>query len=207
MREFPRRDVKEFKKAFRGLTSPAKVQDFLDGLRFNFERKGETCRSPLMVLKNGEAHCMEGSMLAAAIFWYHGHQPLLLDLRTVPADKDHVVVLFKKGGYWGAVSKTNHAVLRYRDPVFRTVRELAMSYFNEYFLDNGMKTLRSFSRPFSLLRYGEDWLASERDLWEIPADLDASPHASALPQSARPLRLADKIEIRTGKITEWKPPR
>lgn len=206
MRKFPRRDVKEF-RAFRGLASPAKVQDLLNNLRFNFEQGKETCRSPLMVLKHGEAHCMEGSMLAAAIFWYHGHRPLLLDLRTVPADKDHVVVLFKKGGYWGAVSKTNHAVLRYRDPVFRTVRELAMSYFNEYFLDDGGKTMRSFSRPFSLLRYDEEWLTTERDLWEIPADLDASPHAPALPQSARPLRPADNVEIRAGKITEWKPRR
>jgi len=90
-------------------------------------------------------------MLAAAALWHNGYPSLLLDLKTTDADADHVVALFKEGGRWGAISKTNHAVLRYRDPVYRDPHELAMSYFNEYFLDSGVKTMRSFSAaPFDI---------------------------------------------------------
>jgi hypothetical protein len=93
---------------------------------------------------------MEGALLAAAILEFHGHKPLLLDLRSTNDDLDHVVALFKQFGCWGAISKTNHVVLRYREPVYKTLRELAMSYFHEYFLDNGKKTLREYSVPFDL---------------------------------------------------------
>ena len=158
MRKFPSPYRKEF-EIFKKLDTPVKIQDFLDAIRINFEVKRETCRSPLMVLRHKEAHCMEGAMLAAACFWYNGQRPLLLDLKTMvrprspqEKDDDHVVALFKENGRWGAVSKTNHAGLRYRDPVYKTVRELALSYFHEYFLDNGVKTMRSYSAPFSLLQ-------------------------------------------------------
>ena len=201
MRNFPDLQHKEF-AIFKKLRSPAKIQDFLDAIPINFETEGETCRSPLITLKHKEAHCMEGALLAAAALWRHGERPLLLDLKS--ADDDHVVTLFKYKTRWGAISKTNHAVLRWRDPVYKTVRELAMSYFNEYFLDNGRKTLRSFSTPFSLLRYGKSWLAAEENLWHIAADLDDSPHFNILANgAARRLRRADSLEIEAGKLTQW----
>src|SRR3989344_6708420 len=123
------------------LNSPRKIQDYLDTLGINFEKGGETLRSPREVMKVGEAHCIEGALMAATALWYHDKSPLLLDLVTSKSDFDHVVALFKVGKHWGALSKTNHAVLRYREPVYKSVRELAMSYFHEYFLDNGKKTL------------------------------------------------------------------
>lgn len=175
----------------------------MDTLPVNFERHGETCRSPFLVLKHREAHCVEGAVLAAAILWYHGAKPLLLDLRSTAADEDHVVAIFKERNGWGAISKTSHAVLRYRDPVYHSVRELAMSYFNEYFLDNGKKTLRSFSAPFNLLRYGASWLTAKEDLWYIPAELDDHKHFKiADARTICTLRLADPIERRAGTLQE-----
>lgn len=193
--------------AFKKLTTPAKVQDFLDGIPMNFEVAGETCRSPLFVLRHNEAHCMEGALLAAAIFWARGQRPFLLDLKVArgKGDYDHVVTLFKQEGRWGAVSKTNHAVLRYREPVYKSVRELAMSYFHEYFLDTGEKTLRSYSAPFSLSRFGTEWLTAEEDQWEIAAALDDVKHYEVAPaKTVKRFRRADAVEIATGKITEWK---
>lgn len=202
MKRFPAY-LQETFSAFKRLDSPAKVQDFLGRMKFNFERSGETCRSPLMVLKHREAHCLEGAMFAAAALWYHGREPLLLDLRTAKGDFDHVVALFMENSRWGAVSKTNHAVLRYRDPVYRDPRELAMSYFNEYFLDSGKKTMRSFSKPFSLLRFNSMWLTAKHDLWHIGAALDDAQHIDILPaRTGNMLRKADAVEIRAGKITE-----
>lgn len=204
MLRFPALDIKEF-KIFAKMGSPAKIQDFLNSIPQNFDAGRRTCRSPLSVLKRNKAHCIEGAMLAAAIFWSQGQKPLLLDLRTTKKDDDHVVALFRRGGSWGAVSKTNHAVLRYRDPIYKSIRELAMSYFNEYFLDNGVKTLREYSAPFDLRRYGSDWLTAKGDLWNIPEDLDNSRHFRMLPSGAsKRLRLADAIEIEAGKLIEWK---
>ena len=107
---------------FRRLSSPGKIQDYLDTLPFNYEKRGDTCHSPRQVLQAGKAHCIEGALLAAAALWFHGAEPLLLDLKTRPVDYDHVVALYKKNGYWGAISKTNHGVLRFRDPIYRTTR-------------------------------------------------------------------------------------
>lgn len=203
MAPFPTLDIQEF-QIFRKLDSPSKVQDFLNRIPQNFDAGRRTCRSPLMALRRNKAHCMEGAMLAAAIFWSHGEKPLVLDLRTTPKDDDHVVALFRHGGRWGAVSKTNHAVLRYRDPIYANIRELVMSYFNEYFLDDGSKTLREYSTPFDLQIYGAEWLTSKKDLWNIPLDLDKSQHFKILTgHGTRNLRLADPVEIKAGKIVEW----
>lgn len=203
MRKFPARAYREF-NVFRKLNSPAKIQGFLDTLPINFEQQGDTCFSPRAVLQNKKAHCIEGALLAAAAFWYHGTKPLLLDLKTAQGDSDHVVALFKQNGFWGASSKTNHAVLRYRDPVYKTIRELAMSYFNEYFLDTGKKILLSFSAPFNLLGFDDEWLTSPDHLWGIAEGLDASPHHAIAPKPVlNRLRLADPIEIQAGKLLEW----
>jgi hypothetical protein len=144
-------------KLIKSLNSPKKIQDFLNSIEANFEESGDTCYSPLSVLRKGKAHCMEGALLAAAILYYHNQEPLILDLEATPEDFDHVITLFKQHGYWGAIGKTNHAVLRYREPVYKTPRELVMSFFHEYFLNsNGKKTLRTFSNPVNLKRFDKN---------------------------------------------------
>jgi hypothetical protein len=203
MQKFPGLKVKEF-QVFRKLNTPSKIQDFLNEIPINFEPTGDTCRSPLMVLRDRRAHCIEGALLAAAALWYHGEKPILMDLRTTKHDHDHVVALFRKKGRWGAVSKTNHVVLRYRDPVFRTVRELAMSYFSEYYTDDGKKSLRSHSGPFSLLGYDPAWLTADFDLWDIVEALDDSPHFDVLPKGGVNLRPADALELKAGDLVDWK---
>lgn len=192
---------------FKKLSSPQKIQAFLNNLPINFEEHGDTAMSPREVLKKKKAHCMEGALLAATALWYHGQKPLLLDLVTTKNDDDHVVTLFKQNGCWGAISKTNHVVLRYREPVYKTVRELAMSYFHEYFKDSGQKTLRKYSVPFDLSKIKDkSWLTSGEDLWEINNLLEASKHYPILSRTQiKTLRKAEPIEIEAGKILEWKP--
>ena len=162
--------------------------------------------SPRRVLQEHRAHCMEGALLAACAFVLQGRRPLLLDLTSARWDDDHVVTLFQEQGRWGAVSKTNHAVLRYREPVYRTVGELALSYFHEYFLDDGRKTLRSYSRPVDLSRFARrHWMTDETDLWYIVDALNQAPHIDILrPGQGQRLRRADQIEIDAGKLTQWK---
>jgi hypothetical protein len=208
MRQFLKSIIKDYPdefSIFKKLRTPAAIQDYLNGLKMNPTGRKHTYASPLMVLEMGKAHCMEGAMLAAAALWYRGYPPLLLDLKTTEKDADHVVTLFKEGNRWGAISKTNHAVLRYRDPVYRDAREIAMSYFNEYFLDSGVKTLRSYSAPFDLLQFGDEWITARGDLAPIAEALDFSKHFQIIKKGeARRLRLAEPIEIEAGKILEWK---
>lgn len=187
------------------LRTPQSVQDFLDTIPINHERETETCSSPLVTLRRGSAHCMEGALIAALALWMNGHRPLLMDLKTTCDDVDHIVALFKVGRFWGGITKTNHAVLRYREPIFRDPRELAVSYFHEYSLPDGRKTLRSYSVPFDLRRYSGDWITSEEPLWDLERVVDDSRHFKLVDrgQIAR-LRRADNIELRAGKITEWK---
>jgi len=177
----------------------------LDTLRINFEKSGDTCRSPRAMLKAGEAHCIEAAFFAASVLWYHGHKPLLLDLVAHANDYDHVVTLFKVGKHWGAISKSNHAVLRWRDPVYSSVRELAMSYFHEYFLNDGRKSLKSFSNPFNLQKFGKEWVTSEKSLLYIADKLDESPHVQILTAAMRKnLKRASSLEIKAGELVEYK---
>ncbi|TSC65363.1 MAG: hypothetical protein G01um101477_508 [Candidatus Doudnabacteria bacterium Gr01-1014_77] len=195
-------------KVFEKLNTPKKVQDFINKIPINFEMKGETYLSPREVLKQNRAHCAEGAVLAATIFWYNGGKPLLMDMKTTPNDDEHVVALFNQNGFWGAISKTNHAVLRYREPIYKTVRELALSYFHEYFKDSGQKTLRSYSDPFDLSKMRKkDWLTTKENLWDIIDSLDSSKHHQILnKKQIRGLRKADQIEILAGKLVEQKKP-
>jgi hypothetical protein len=197
--------TKEELAILKPLSTPQKIQDFLDALPSNLSRYSDSCSSPRMALRHGRAHCIEGAFLAATALWLHGERPLLLDLKADKPDFDHVVTLFKQNGYWGAISKSNHPVLRYRDPIYRTVRELALSYFHEYILvKTGEKTLRSYSRPFSLKKFGTDWITSEHHLWDIALALDESPHSPLVPESQKHLiRKASTIETRAGSLTEW----
>ena len=191
-------------KIIKELNSPKKIQDFINDLSINFEEKGDSCMSPRMVLKHKKAHCIEGAILAAAILKVQGFKPLILDLEANDRDFDHVVAVFKQKGCWGAISKTNHAVLRYREPIYKTIRELVMSYFHEYFLDDGKKTLRRYSLPVDLSRFDKRrWSSSEEDIWYIPEYLTTIKHFNILDKSQiATLRKADKLEIEAGKLVE-----
>lgn len=200
MEKFSKKEIALMKK----LNTPAKVQDFLNGLDFNFEEDGVyTLQSPKIVLRSRKAHCIEGAILGAYILSLHGHKPLILHLKAQKGDFDHVVALFKVGGLWGALSKTNHAVLRYREPVYKNIRELVMSYFHEYFLDNGQKTLRQYSDPLNLNDFEDDWPFTGESLFGIDEELDNIKHHDIVPKNIlKNLRKADKIETEAGKIVE-----
>lgn len=190
-------------RPLRKLRTPRRIQDFLNELKTNHERKGETCSSPVVTLRRGTAHCLEGALIAALAFWMNDEPPLLLDLRTTRDDFDHIVTLFTRDGHWGGITKTSHAVLRYREPIYRDVRELAVSYFHEYFLDTGKKTLRQYSAPFDLRLWKDDWIMAENDLWSLEKAIDRSEHFDLLTRSQiAGLRPADPIEIRAGKLKQ-----
>jgi hypothetical protein len=192
-------------KVFKKLATPIKIQDFLDSFPINWEKKGDTYMSPRKALKEKKMHCFEGALFAAVALWLNGEKPLLLDLQA-ENDADHVVALYKRNGYWGAISKTNHSSLRFRDPVYKTMRELALSYFHEYF-DNKTrkKTLRRCSlKPFNLSNLGIGWITAVEDLHFIRDEIDKAPHQTLLPAKNKNLiRKADKMELRVGKIIEW----
>lgn len=186
------------------LNTPAKVQDFLDSIKVNFEKdKKDTIKSPVRVLREGNAHCIEGAILGAYILSLHGHRPFLLHLRVKKGDFDHVIAPFKYNGFWGALSKTNHPVLRYRDPVYRNVRELVMSYFHEYFLDDGRKTLLSYSKLLDLSSFEKGFELLEEDLWGIDEELDRIKHYPIAPkENLKKVRKASRLEIMASSHTE-----
>jgi len=190
---------------FKKLSTPQKIQEYLDTLPINFELRGETCMSPRMVLRAGVAHCIEGAFVAAAALSFHGQKPLLMDFQTHKDDEDHVIALFRQNGFWGAISKTNHAIIRWRDPIYKTPRELAMSYFHEYLMWDGRKSLRAYSIPFDLSKIGPDrWVTPEKDLLWLATRLDGIQHFPIVPEKNRRLvRRASPIELRAMKITEW----
>jgi len=166
----------------RALTTAAKIQRFLDEeLAYNLEPDGDTCYSPRTVLKKRVAHCMEGAMLAAAALRRLGHPPLLVDLEAV-RDTDHVLAVYRNNAHWGAVAKSDYSGLRSREPVYRTIRELAMSYFEHFFNPAGEKTLRAYSRPVDLSQFDRhSWMTSEEDVWIVPnylCDLKHTPIVS-----------------------------
>jgi hypothetical protein len=194
--------------ALRRLSTPQKIQDFLNALPANFEIGGQTCLSVREVLRQRRAHCIEGAMLAACALWIHGEPPLLMDMRA-ERDYDHVVALFRRGRCWGAISKTNPAVLRWRDPVYRSLRELAMSYLHEYANRRNQKSLRSYAGPFDLRRFDpEVWVVNGKNCWDVGATLDDMPHIPLLTKrQARKLRLRDAMERRVDSLAEHRRPR
>lgn len=213
---------KEFDTLVR-LDTPIKMQDFLDSLPMNWEKRGDTHMSPRRVLAARKAHCIEGAMLAAAALWLQGEQPLIMNVspKMHKGDDDHVIALYKRGGRWGAISKTNHATIRFRDPVYRTLRELVLSYFHEWFLNEpakaakggspgtrralrGEKLLECYSQPLDLRRFGTEWLTAEKDLWEVADALSELPHYYLVPKGNwKFVRKADPMELKAGKLIEW----
>jgi len=176
------------------LDDPRKVQDFLNyEISYNDSRIN-TCLSPLEVLKQGRAHCIEGAMLAAAAFLFHGREALLLDLRANPRDDDHVIAPFKEKGRWGAVAQSHFCGLRYREPVYRSYAELARSYFEFYYNSRGEKTLREFSVPLPVSALAPAWLCSPRNVFFVSRRLDAARHYRILgPYPERSLSRADSL--------------
>src|SRR3989338_2991570 len=190
------------------LATPINIQDFLDALPMNGEKGGNTHHSPARALSARKAHCIEGALLAALALWIAGEPPLLMDLWADEGrdGEDHAVALYKRGRYWGAISKTNHASLRFRDPIYRTVRELALSYFHEWFLNTtGEKKLEAYSMPYNLSRLGTSWVASREDLWHLDDILNAVRHYPLVPKGHVPhVRPADGVELRAGRLVQWK---
>lgn len=195
-------DAREW-RTLRSLKTPHRIQRFLDdGIAYNVEANGPTCLSPRLVLRHGHAHCMEGALLAAAALRAAGHPPLLLDLESV-RDDDHVLAVFRVDGHWGAIAKSNYSGLRFREPVYRTLRELVMSYFPHYYNLKGEKTLRTFStRPVELVRFDRrGWMSSEEDVWYIPEYLCEVAHTPLLsPAQIRRLGPMDRRLFDAGLV-------
>ena len=191
-------------RALERLDSPQRIQAFLNAIPCNHEVGGETVLSVREVLRQRRAHCIEGAMVAAAALWVHGDPPLVVHLDCDLSDYPHVIAVFRRGGFWGAISKTNGAPLRYRDPIYRSMRELALSYFHEYSNRRGHKTLRSYSTPFDMRRIDpSQWITAERSCWETHDRLAALRHYPLITRrQERLLAKRDKFERRASRIVE-----
>ena len=187
------------------LSTPRKIQAFLNAIPANHEQGGETILSVREVLRQRCAHCIEGAFVAACALWMHGERPLVMHMDCATSDFPHVLALFRRGGAWGAISKTNGAVLRFRDPVYRSLRELAMSYFHEYSDRRGRKTLRSYSVAFDLRRIDPElWVTREAECSEINARLAALRHYALIsPRQERLLSPRDAFEREAAKVVEY----
>lgn len=159
---FERELTESERRMVSGLTRPAKIQDFLDGVPYSTD---EFYRCPLRVLRDRTAHCFDGAVFAAAALRRIGYPPLLLDLMSNGRDDEHLLAVFKIDGHWGAVAKSNFVGLRFREPVYRTLRELAMSYFEQYYNVEREKTLRTYTGPLNLKRFDRfDWMTRDEPL-------------------------------------------
>jgi hypothetical protein len=212
MKRFPRREdlgltPAEF-QTLRRLSTPAKVQAFLNAVPINHEPDGETVLSVREVLRQRRAHCIEGAMLAACALWVNGEPPVVMHLDCDTSDYPHVITLFKRHGHWGAISKTNGAPLRYRDPIYRTLRELALSYFHEYSNKRGHKTLRSYSTPFDLRRVDPaEWITNPKSCWVTHDRLADLRHFALLSKhQERLLTRRDAFEVKASRIVEYPRP-
>jgi hypothetical protein len=187
--------------ALRRLSTPEKIQAYLDGIEYNLEPDGDTLRSPRRVLRDATAHCAEGAFLAAAAFRVSGRPPLLVDLVAV-RDDDHVLAVFREKGLWGSVAISKFAGLRFRSPVYRTIRELVLSYFDHYYNWDGERTLRSYSRPISLAQFDRiGWMTSEEDLWPIVNYLEDVRHTKVIPPTGvRRLGRLDRRSYEAGLL-------
>ena len=183
-------------RTLRALKTPMRIQQFVDGLTYQY---ADTAWSPRRVLRERKGHCLEGAMLAAAALRVNGHPPLLLDLEAVH-DDDHVVAVYRERGLWGGIAKSNFAGLRFRAPIYRTLRELALSYFDHYYNLRGERTLRGYSRPVNLARLdGQNWMTAEEDVWCVAELLIAARHYPLFPDKvARTLPRLDRRSFEAG---------
>jgi hypothetical protein len=187
-------------RALRALRTPHGIQRALDAMPYHL---ASTAWSPRRVLRERTAHCLEGAVFAAAALRVLGWPPLLLDLEAVQ-DTDHVVAVYRERGRWGALAKSNFAGLRYREPVYRSVRELVMSYFESYVNLRGDRTLRAYSRPVNLARFDRrrrGWMTTESALWWIAEYLVGVPHTRLLtPSMVQALHRADRRSLDAGLV-------
>lgn len=156
-----KKSQQELRHLLSAVSSPIKIQEFLDSIPYN---STDRTLSPLMVMREHMAHCMDGGLFAASALRHLGYPPLIVDL-SAENDDDHIIAVFREGSCWGAIAKSNTTVLRFREPVYRSLRELAMSYFDLYYNLNSQKTLRSYSRIIDLSRFDDQkWETTEKDL-------------------------------------------
>jgi hypothetical protein len=161
----------------RSLKTPHGIQHYLDSLPYHL---AGTAWSPRLVMRHGTAHCLEGAVFAAAALRALGHPPLIFDMEA-PHDTDHVMAIYQVRGHWGAIAKSNWSGCRGRDPVYRSLRELAMSYFNLYCNRRRERTLRTFSAPVDLGRFDRRrWTTHPKDVWFIAEYLCDIPHTRLL---------------------------
>src|SRR5947199_5659404 len=185
LREFVNLTATKLAMFSQRLDTQSNIQQFLDGITYNLESSGDTFRSPRRVLRDRTANCIEGAVLAAAALRVQGDPPLIMDLTAV-RDEDHVIAVFRRRGLWGAIGTSKFTGLRYREPVYRTLRELAMSYFEHYYNLAGERTLRGHGRPVNLSRFDPlHWMTSDHDLWPIAEHLERIPHLALLPPAVR----------------------
>jgi hypothetical protein len=185
-------------RKLRSLKSPYGIQRLLDDMPYHLE---DTAWSPRRVLHENSSHCCEGAIFAAAALRVNGFPPLLLDFEA-DHDTDHVLAIYRINGHWGAIAKSNFSGLRFREPVYRTLRELAMSYFEHYYNLAGEKTLRTYSRPVQLRRFDRlGWMTAEEDVWAIPEYLTGIPHRALLnPELTRRLNRVDARLQAAGRL-------
>lgn len=188
------------------LRTPERIQDFVTGLRWNYQTDGPTAFAVTGVLRERHAHCIEGAFVAACALWLNGHPPLLVDLGAARGDVDHVMALFRRGRHWGAISKSNSPYLRYRDPIYRTLRELAISFFPQY-IKHRRKTLRTYSVPIDLRRHDPKlWVTRDGFCHEMVDVLTGARHFDILPEDgATRLRRIDEIEARANLLRDHPP--
>jgi hypothetical protein len=183
-------------RTLRALGTPVRIQKFVDALEYQY---ANTARYPQRVLRERKGHCLEGALLAAAALRINGHPPLLMDLKAVH-DDDHVVALYREHGLWGSIAKSNFAGLRFRAPIYRTLRELALSYFEHYYNLRGERTLRAYSQPVNLARLDRRcWMTSEEDAWCVAELLIAARHFPLFPHKVgRSLPRLDRRSFEAG---------
>lgn len=183
-------------RKLRSLKDPHGIQRFLDDMPYHL---ADTAWSPRRVLRDGTSHCFEGAMFAAAALRVIGYAPLVFDLEA-EHDTDHVVAIYRVRGHWGAIAKSNYTGCRYREPVYRSLRELAMSYFDVYFNLRRERSLRTFSRPVNLARFDDrEWMTTDKHLWFIAEYLFTIYHYPLLtPAMIKKLHRLDDRSFRAG---------
>lgn len=177
-------------RKLRALNTPAKIQNFLDKIPYHV---APTAWSPRKVLHERSAHCLEGAIFAAAALRANGYPPLILDLEAIQ-DTDHVIAVYRQAGGWGAIASSNYSTCRFRSPIYRSLRELALSYFEGYFNLRGDRSLRTFSKPVNLKIFDkQDWMTTEKPVWFIAEHLIEIPHTNLItPKMEKSLIRVDK---------------
>ena len=180
------------------MDTPFKVQGWLNSIAYD---PAPGTASPRRVMRERKANCFEGALFAAAAFRFHGRPPLVVDMRSWN-DDDHVLAVFRQNGAWGCVAKSNYTVLRFREPVYRSIRELMMSFFDVYFNPIGQKTLRAYSVPYDVSRFdGMSWMTTEEDISDVGDALDKARHYKVLPPAQiRSLQITEPTLVKAGLL-------